>query len=180
MKISLNWIFDHIKGELSRIDVAQLVDTFIRTTAEIEGWKKVTVNVDELTLAEVVNINGDTVIVRSAEHKKEYILPKRTDALVGSYFLVFSAENNKRWATSVLFGGIKDMVLPAMYCPENLRAGGWKSTIELQDYVVEIDNKSINSRPDLWGHRGLAREIAAILNLQLRPLEEFVTQYSSC
>ncbi|HLC07296.1 MAG TPA: phenylalanine--tRNA ligase subunit beta [Candidatus Babeliales bacterium] len=179
MKISLNWIFDHIKGELSRIDVAQLVDTFIRTTAEIEGWKKVTVNVDELTLAEVVNINGDTVIVRSAEHKKEYILPKRTDALVGSYFLVFSAENNKRWATSVLFGGIKDMVLPAMYCPENLRAGGWKSTIELQDYVVEIDNKSINSRPDLWGHRGLAREIAAILNLQLRPLEEFVTQKDS-
>ena len=44
MKISLNWVFDHIKGELSRINIAQLVDKFIKTTAEIEGWKKVSLN----------------------------------------------------------------------------------------------------------------------------------------
>ena len=58
MKISLNWVFDHIKGELSRIDVAQLVDNFIKTTAEIEGWKKVSLNIDEFTLAEVSCIDS--------------------------------------------------------------------------------------------------------------------------
>ncbi len=29
------------------------------------------------------------------------------------------------------------------------------------DVVIEVDNKSINHRPDLWGHYGMAREVAA-------------------
>ncbi|HXM43227.1 MAG TPA: phenylalanine--tRNA ligase subunit beta [Bryobacteraceae bacterium] len=36
------------------------------------------------------------------------------------------------------------------------------------DSIVEIDNKSITHRPDLWGHFGLAREVAAILRQPLR------------
>ena len=36
------------------------------------------------------------------------------------------------------------------------------------DSVIEIDNKSITHRPDLWGHFGVAREVAAILGLKLR------------
>jgi phenylalanyl-tRNA synthetase beta chain len=35
------------------------------------------------------------------------------------------------------------------------------------DSVIEIDNKSLTHRPDLWGHIGMAREVAAILGLQL-------------
>ena len=30
------------------------------------------------------------------------------------------------------------------------------------DYVIEVDNKSLTHRPDLWGHHGMAREVAAI------------------
>lgn len=41
----------------------------------------------------------------------------------------------------------------------------------LNDVILEIDNKSINHRPDLWGHYGLAREVAAILDLKLKALE---------
>jgi phenylalanyl-tRNA synthetase beta chain len=36
------------------------------------------------------------------------------------------------------------------------------------DSVIEIDNKSITHRPDLWGHFGMAREVAAILGRSLR------------
>jgi phenylalanyl-tRNA synthetase beta chain len=36
------------------------------------------------------------------------------------------------------------------------------------DSVIEIDNKSITHRPDLWGHHGLAREVAAILGHKLK------------
>jgi phenylalanyl-tRNA synthetase beta chain len=36
------------------------------------------------------------------------------------------------------------------------------------DSVIEIDNKSITHRPDLWGHHGMAREVAAILGLKLK------------
>ena len=35
------------------------------------------------------------------------------------------------------------------------------------DYVIEIDNKSLTHRPDLWGHYGMAREVAAILARKL-------------
>jgi phenylalanyl-tRNA synthetase beta chain len=38
------------------------------------------------------------------------------------------------------------------------------------DAVLEVDNQSLTNRPDLWGHYGIARELAAIYNLALRPL----------
>lgn len=41
--------------------------------------------------------------------------------------------------------------------------------LPIQDHVFEIDNKSINHRPDLWGHRGFARELAAIYGRTLSP-----------
>jgi phenylalanyl-tRNA synthetase beta chain len=37
----------------------------------------------------------------------------------------------------------------------------------LPDSIIDIDNKSITHRPDLWGHFGMAREVAAILNRKL-------------
>src|SRR6185312_3871093 len=36
------------------------------------------------------------------------------------------------------------------------------------DRVIDIDNKSITHRPDLWGHHGMAREVAAITGKTLR------------
>jgi phenylalanyl-tRNA synthetase beta chain len=38
----------------------------------------------------------------------------------------------------------------------------------LADSVIEIDNKSITHRPDLWGHVGMAREVAAITGGRLK------------
>jgi len=36
------------------------------------------------------------------------------------------------------------------------------------DSVIEIDNKSITHRPDLWGHHGMAREVAALAGRKLK------------
>ncbi len=33
------------------------------------------------------------------------------------------------------------------------------------DTIIEVDNKSLTHRPDLWGHYGMAREVAAISQL---------------
>ena len=35
------------------------------------------------------------------------------------------------------------------------------------DFVIEVDNKSLTHRPDLWGHHGMAREVAAITGQRL-------------
>ena len=42
------------------------------------------------------------------------------------------------------------------------------------DVILEIDNKSLTHRPDLWGHYGIAREMAAIYNTKLKPYEKAV------
>ncbi len=43
--------------------------------------------------------------------------------------------------------------------------------VDFVDWAIEIDNKAITHRPDLWGHRGMARELAAILDRDLVPLD---------
>lgn len=44
--------------------------------------------------------------------------------------------------------------------------------INADDVVIEIDNKSLTNRPDLWGHYGIARELSAIYNVPLKDLEK--------
>ena len=43
--------------------------------------------------------------------------------------------------------------------------------LELGDTILEIDNKSLTNRPDLWGHYGIARELSAIYDVPLKELE---------
>ena len=40
----------------------------------------------------------------------------------------------------------------------------------LDDVIFDIDNKSITHRSDLWGHHGMAREVAAILGTKAKDL----------
>src|ERR1700683_4983721 len=61
------------------------------------------------------------------------------------------------------------------------------------DFIIEVDNKSLTHRPDLWGHYGMAREVAAILGKKLRdpvkagglpdasaPIRVTIENYSLC
>lgn len=41
--------------------------------------------------------------------------------------------------------------------------------LDNDDIVLEVDNKSLSHRADLFGHLGMAREIAAIFNLKITP-----------
>lgn len=45
--------------------------------------------------------------------------------------------------------------------------------LDMDDHILEIDNKSMTNRPDLWGHYGIARELAAIYGRELKPLDRF-------
>jgi phenylalanyl-tRNA synthetase beta chain len=43
--------------------------------------------------------------------------------------------------------------------------------LSLNEIILEIDNKSISNRPDLWGHYGIARELSVVLEKKLKPYE---------
>ncbi len=47
------------------------------------------------------------------------------------------------------------------------------SALNLNDVIFFIDNSSISHRPDLWGHYGIAREVAALYD---KPLKPYITE----
>ena len=53
--------------------------------------------------------------------------------------------------------------------PQFLKTGAsLREALSLNDTVIEIDNKSVTHRPDLWGHFGIARELSSLLNKKLK------------
>ncbi len=67
--------------------------------------------------------------------------------------------------------------LPAGLAPRDIAHQLTMATVEVEgvhevdgDVIFEIDNKSLTNRPDLWGHYGVARELAAIYQVPLTPL----------
>ena len=69
------------------------------------------------------------------------------------------------------------VTLPKTLTPRELAHQLTMTTVEVEgthevsgDVILEIDNKSLTNRPDLWGHFGMARELAAVFDLPLTPL----------
>ncbi len=51
--------------------------------------------------------------------------------------------------------------------------------LDMNDVLLEIDNKSMTNRPDLWGHYGIAREIAALYDLPLKEIKPYTPDVQS-
>lgn len=172
MKISIAWAFDHIEADYRKIDIPALITKLSQTTAEVEGYQIIDLSLDRFSVVTVKSMTNE-VYAYSPEWLKNITLPKRADAHENAWYLIVQEDTTYRWATSADLGGYKEMLLPPLQVGEDHQKGGWKKSFEKKDYVIEIENKSINHRPDLWGHRGFAREIAAILNYRLKPIEQF-------
>ena len=52
------------------------------------------------------------------------------------------------------------------------------AALDICDCILEIDNKSLTNRPDLWGHYGIAREISALYDLPLLPFDGWAVPQS--
>lgn len=67
---------------------------------------------------------------------------------------------------------------------ERLEIRDWRlgdslgKVLGLDDVVFDIDNKSLSNRPDLWGHYGMAREVAALVGAKLKEIVSFNIQKS--
>jgi phenylalanyl-tRNA synthetase beta chain len=46
--------------------------------------------------------------------------------------------------------------------------------LQKNDVIFEFDNKALTHRPDLWGHYGIAREIAVLTGAKLKPVKSAV------
>ena len=175
MKVSIAWIFDHINADYHSINIEQLVEKFNETTAEIEGWYKVTTDLTNLAFAKIQSKNN-SILGTIPEWSSKADLENREGIQEGGWYLVYKEGKKIRWATSKDLGGHKEMLLPAIAISETQAKGSWKKEFEKEDYILEVDNKSITHRPDLWGHRGFAREIAVILGKTLKDFDSFISK----
>lgn len=68
--------------------------------------------------------------------------------------------------------GISDNHTGVMELDDSYEIGrNIKEILPIDDIIVEIDNKSLTNRPDMWGYYGIAREVAAITGKKLLSLE---------
>lgn len=183
MKLSISWIFDHIDTSWGNIDINNLITKFNQTTAEIEHSYPVNYSLDTFYLAQKKTINSPTAFIH--ELNKEISLPDRKNTIdiispeaQDITFLVKKRDNTFSWATLEDFGVDKGGFLPAIDVTDQELSGSWRDSFEHKDIILEVDNKSITHRPDMWGHRGFAREIAAFLDLKFLPKENFLQTVS--
>jgi phenylalanyl-tRNA synthetase beta chain len=172
MKLSIAWIFDHLDASWKDHASSDLAHKLTMTTAEIERFVPVSIDLDRFTAAIVTDLEAETVTVFSAEWDKEFSLPRRSDAHESKVFLI----TKDSWVTMVDMGGTKEGLFPAVELIEKDMAGGWKDSFEHEDFLLELDNVAVTHRPDLWSHRGFAREISAITGIPLKPINHFLTK----
>lgn len=175
MKLSLRWVCDHLSIEWKKINVPKLVAWFNTAVAEIESFENLKIDLSEYALALVEKKAEESIQVTISEWKKTALLSFRTDALQGGWYLVKRVDGAYRWATHTDFGIEKEGLLPAFKVDKKSSASGsWKKKVETEDFILDVDNKSITHRPDLWSHRGFAREVASYLQTTLVPEKNFL------
>lgn len=176
MKISINWMLDHIATPISKLDIGLLVAKFNIHTAEIESYEKFNLDLPNLFLVRLMSCDQTSWMVQCEELGNSFQLSLRNDLQIGQYALVRRKNDTFAWQTLQEYHSSKDGLFPAVDCPAHLVAGGWKQACEDTDFIIDVDNKSINHRPDLWGHRGIAGEVAAFMGWQLKPVESMLAK----
>lgn len=192
MKISLNWIKDFV--DLDGIDVKELWYRFTMATAEVEEVEFVGQDIKDVVVAKVMSVvphpeskklkicqvdsgEGIIQIVCGAPNVVEGIkvpLAKLGGSVKGMQMkkvkLVGVESFGMLCSASEL--GISDDHSGLLILDDKYEIGtDIKEIYPIEDVIIEIDNKSLTNRPDLWGHYGIAREVAAIYGRNLKPIE---------
>ena len=182
MKVSIAWIFDHIDEDWRKISIDDLVIKFNKVTAEIEGVERISFDMALYGAARIIGHNDNLIEIEIPEWKMKLELPVRRDVSYenneGVGYLVKKVGKNIFWASCKDFNLDKDGFLPAFDMIYSDFVGGWRDKFESEDVLIDVDNKTLTHRPDMWGHRGFAREIAAFMDLPFKSKEEFLTSYS--
>ena len=194
MLISCNKLKSHIKNS-ENIDWLHIWDDFTIRTAEVEKVTVVGNTFDKVVVAEILECeehpNSDhmhILKVNCGENEPIQIVCGAPNVRVGlktALVKVGGHINGEEIKERPLRGitshgmccsgrelGISDNHDGILELPNDYEVGkNIKEYLPIDDIIVEIDNKSLTNRPDLWGHYGIAREICAITNHELLPLD---------
>jgi len=171
MKFSYNWICDLVPG----LDVPPepLMRLITMKTAECEGVEAVAAQLEGASAARVVVVEP----IAGSHNLKAVVETAR----YGVKTVVCGAPNC-RAGMRTLYLPVDKAVIQGVESDGMLASGSelgvnrdHTGIVELDgefnlqpDAAIEVDNKSLTHRPDLWGHYGLAREVSALTHRSLR------------
>ncbi|MDD4187986.1 MAG: phenylalanine--tRNA ligase subunit beta [Bacilli bacterium] len=193
MKISCNVLKKHLKNS-EKINFIDIWDKFTIRSAEVEEVIIKGNNFDNVVVAKIIECkkhpeSNKLSILKVSDGKEDYQIvcgaPNVKVGFIGALVKVGGRIDNMVITKRKLAGieswgmmcsakelGIGDDHEGILQLPSDTPIGlPVKEVLPIEDIIVEIDNKSLTNRPDLWGHYGIAREIAAITGHELLPLE---------
>lgn len=201
MYISMNWINDFV--DLKGINLEELINRFTLSVAEVEGTIKYGENLKDVITAKIIEIekiatsdklrkvkvdNGKEIVTCVCGAKNIKIGDIVPFAQIGSIVngieikqVEMAGETSNGMCLSEKELGISEDHSGVMVFDNDTKLGiNVKELLNIDDTVFEIDNKSLTNRPDLWGHYGIAREIAALTGRKLKDIEiENLEEYNN-
>ena len=193
MYISLNWIKEYV--DLSNIEVDELIKRFGLATAEVEGVEYKGKDIENVVVVKILTVEdhpnsnhlhiltvddgtGSPVqVVCGAPNVRVGL--KTFFARVGANVKGFKIKPAKLAgveSNGMCCGG-NELGISAdesgiVELDDSYEIGrDIKECLPVEDVIIEVDNKSLTNRPDLWGHYGIAREFSAIFKRELKPLK---------
>lgn len=190
MHISWTWLGRHV--DLTGADPFSLIGRFTMAVAEVEGVEAKGDDLAAVIAGRVLEVRPHPTadklkIARVATGREvvEVVCGAPNCEAGGTYPLALPGV--KLPAFTVEAATLRGVVSQGVLCSERdlgltddhaglLVLGGHAAPgarlpdlLPVRDVLFEIDNKSITHRPDLWGHRGMAREVGVLLDRPLKP-----------
>jgi phenylalanyl-tRNA synthetase beta chain len=194
MFVSWRWISQWV--DTSGVDPVAFAGRFTCTVAEIDHVIQVGPGLENVRVADVIGVedhpNADKLHIATVDlgGRTERVVCGAPDLRVGMRVPFVPPGVTLPSGITVREGEVRGVRSPGMLASEAdlglsddhtglLSLDGCTApagtplldAVEVADTLYEVDNKSITHRPDLWGQYGMAREIAAMLDQPLRPLD---------
>ena len=195
MLISRDWLQDFIEQLIDREDPRVLAEALTLHTVEIDDWTDFEEDCKGIVVGKILSIDkhpdADKLSVAmvdiGVEKPLQVVFGQVAKAVVGMLIPVAVAPTKIHGGKNIERTVLRGVESQGMFCLEQelgIRKTGAtlpkiaskykpgtqiSEAIDLYDVVYELDNKSITHRPDLWSVYGLAREVATIKRLKLKP-----------
>jgi phenylalanyl-tRNA synthetase beta chain len=193
MKISLNWLNDFV--DISDQEPEHIAELLSLHTAEVEGIEVYGESISDVVVGEVLECDPHPDADKLSITSVSYGADEPVQVVCGAPNVRKGLKVAFAPVGSRLPGGLKikkaklrGVASRGMICseqelelseshsgimelnPEAPVGDRLVDFLEILDSVLELDNKSLTHRPDLWGHYGFARELSAILGRELKQL----------
>lgn len=189
MYISINWIKDFV--DLDGLSISDIANRFTLSCAEVEDVIEKGKDISGIITARIESVENHP------ESKKLHILKVNTGkdilqivcgapnvrpgmvtalATIGAHLgdieigkAVLAGVESYGMCCSIKELGIGEDHSGIIDLGDDTEIGvDLKKLLPIEDTLIEVDNKSLTNRPDMWGHYGIAREIAAITGRKLK------------